>query len=60
MIAEMIIRITNVDIEGNPTIQFFQIFLHISTILKDEIDHIQIAIARIGIITIIQAQESHG
>ena len=40
-------------------IQFLQIILHVGTFLKYEIDNIQIAVAGIGIITIIQAQKSH-
>lgn len=48
------------DIECNSAIQFLQIILHVSTILKYEIDNIQIAMAGISIVTIIQAQKSHG
>lgn len=36
-----------------------QIILHIGTVLKYEINNIQIAMAGIGIVTIIQAQKSH-
>ncbi len=59
MITKMVIRITNADIECNSAIQFLQIILHVSTVLKYEIDNIQIAMAGIGIVTIIQAQKSH-
>ena len=37
----------------NSAIQFLQIILHVGTILKYEIDNIEIAMAAIGIITII-------
>ena len=60
MIAKMIIRITDADIECNSAIQFLQIILHVGTVLKYEINNIQIAMAGIGIVTIIQAQKSHG
>ncbi|CCX95543.1 unknown [Bacteroides sp. CAG:20] len=49
----MVIGITDADIECNPAIQFLQIILHVGTVLKYEIDNIQIAMAGIGIITII-------
>ena len=55
----MIIRITDADIECNSAIQLLQILLHVGTVLKYEIDNIQIAVAGIGIITIIQAQKSN-
>ena len=55
----MVIRITDADIECNSAIQLLQIILHVGTVLKYEIDNIQIAVAGIGIITIIQAQKSH-
>lgn len=50
MITEMVIRITNANIECNSAIQFLQIILHVSTILKYEIDNIQIAMASISIV----------
>lgn len=56
---EMIIRITDADIECNSAIQFLQIILHVGTVLKYEINNIKIAMAGIGIVTIIQAQKSH-
>ncbi len=59
MITEMVIAIPNADIECNSVIQFLQIILHVGTVLKYEIDNIQIAMAGIGIVTIIQAQKSH-
>ena len=49
----MIIAIPNADIECDSAIQFLQIILHVSTILKYEIDNIQIAMAGISIVTII-------
>ena len=55
----MVIRITDADIECDSAIQLLQIILHVGTVLKYEIDNIQIAVAGIGIITIIQAQKSH-
>lgn len=60
MIAEMVITIAYADIKCYTAIQFLQIILHVSTILKYEIDNIQIAMAGISIVTIIQAQKSHG
>ena len=60
MIAEMVICITNADIECNSAIQFIQIILHVGTIPEYEINNIQIAMAGIGTVTIIQAQKSHG
>ena len=59
MIAKMIIRITDADIKCNSAIQFLQIILYVGTVLKYEINNIQIAMAGIGIVTIIQAQKSH-
>ena len=53
VITEMVIRITDADIECNSAIQLLQILLHVGTVLKYEIDNIQIAVAGIGIITII-------
>lgn len=53
MIAEMVICITNTDIKRDSAIQFFQIILHVSTVLKYKINHIQIAVAGIGIVSII-------
>ena len=52
----MVIGITNADIECNSAIQFLQIILYVGTILKYEIDNIQIAMTGISIVTIIQAQ----
>ena len=49
----MVIRITDADIECNSAIQLLQILLHVGTVLKYEIDNIQIAVAGIGTITII-------
>lgn len=60
VITEMVIRITNANIECNSAIQFLQIILHVSIILKYEIDNIQIDMTDISIVTIIQAQKSHG
>ena len=49
----MIIRITDADIKCNSAIQFLQIILYVGTVLKYEINNIQIAMAGIGIIAII-------
>ena len=56
MITEMIICVTDTNVECHPTIQLFQIIFHIGTILNDKINNIQIAIACIGISSIIQPQ----
>lgn len=52
MIAKMVIRITDADIECNSAKQYI--------LLKYEIDNILIAIIGIGTVTIIQAPNSHG
>ena len=52
MIAKMVIRITNADIECNSAKQYF--------LLKYEIDNILIAIIGIGTVTIIQSPNIHG
>ena len=41
----MVITITDTDIEGNSAIEFPQIRLHITAVLQDKINYIQIAIA---------------
>ena len=44
MIAKMVVSIANADIECNPEIQFLQTILYIGTVLKYEIDNIQITV----------------
>ena len=59
MIAEMVIAVTNADIESHTTIEFLQITLYIRTVLNDEINYIQIAVSCSRIISVIQSQQSH-
>ena len=59
MITKMVIAIANTDIENHTAIEFLQIALYICTILKDEINNIQIAMPCSRIIAVIQPQQSH-
>ena len=40
MIAEVIIAVANSDIEGYASIELTQVFLHMATVLENEIDNI--------------------
>ena len=52
MITEMVIAVTNADIEGHTTEEFLQVSLHIGTVLNNEVNYIQIPVPRSSIISI--------
>lgn len=52
MIAEMVIAVTNADIEGYTTEEFLQISLYIGTVPNNEVNYIQIAVSSSCIISI--------
>nr|UWI32558.1 MAG: hypothetical protein [Bacteriophage sp.] len=56
MITEMIIAITNADIESHTAIEFLQILFHIRAVLDYEIDYIQITMPCSCIVTVIESQ----
>ncbi len=56
MITEMVIAITNTDIESHTAIEFIQILFHIRAVLDYEIDYIQITVPCSCIIAVIKSQ----
>ena len=60
MVAEMVIAIADGYIECHSTIELTKVLLYVTAVLEDEVHDVQIAVARLGITAISQAQQSHG
>lgn len=60
MIAEMVITTAYGYIERHSTIELMQVFRHVTAVLKDEVNYVQITITRLSITAIGQSQQSHG
>ena len=58
MIAEVIVGISDNDVECHPSILFFKILLNITAVLNNEINNVCIAITGGFIVTIGQSEES--
>lgn len=59
VIAEMVITVADADIESHPAIKLLQVCLHIGTILKDEINYVQITMSCRSVIPIRKPQQGH-
>lgn len=53
MVSEVIIRISNADVECYPTEEFLKVFLYVAATLEDEINYIEITIPILCIISIL-------
>lgn len=53
MISEVVIRISNTDVECYPSEEFLKVFLYVAATLEDEINYIEITIPPLCIITIL-------
>jgi len=55
----MVITVADADIESHPAIKLLQVCLHIGTILKDEINYVQITMSCRSVIPIRKPQQGH-
>ena len=55
MISEMVIRVANTHIESNPSVKLLKILLYVTTTLEDKINHVEITITTLCIISIFQS-----
>lgn len=53
MVSEVVIRISNADVEDNPSVEFQKIFLYVAATLEYEINNIEITITTLCIFTIL-------
>ena len=53
MVSEVVIRISNADIECYPSEEFLKVFLYVAATLEDEINYIEITVPILCIITIL-------
>ena len=44
MVSEVVIRISNADVEDNPSVEFQKIFLYVASTMEYEINNIEITI----------------
>ena len=59
VIPEMIIPIPNADIEGDPSVELFQLFLCIRTMLYNQVCNVNVSFAVIAAVTILESQQIH-
>ena len=45
VIAEMVITITDTDVESHTAVEFLQVFFHICTMLNNKVDYIRITVS---------------
>ena len=59
VVAKMVVRVANSDVERYTAVELTQIVLHVTAALEDEINDVEIAVARLGIAAIRQTQKGH-
>ena len=59
MVAEVVIAISDTDIEGYTAIQLSQILLRISAVPQDEVHDVKVAEATRSIVPVLQSKEGH-
>lgn len=56
VVAEMVVCVANSDVERYTAVELTQIVLHVAAVLEDEINDVEITVARLGIAAIRQTQ----
>ena len=59
MVAEMVVCVADSDVERHTAVELTQIVLHVAAVLEDEINDVEIAVARLGIAAIRQTRKGH-